>query len=240
MSFVVRCPACGTAFVVHKAQLAAHDGEVRCGKCATVFNGVSALLEDGADGSGSAAEPAGDAAHDAEAVFAAKPPEARFALLWGFLALIALLALVGQLVLQLRTELATQWPAARAPLAAACDLVGCELRLPRRIELLSIESSDVQPDRSRDSVIVLNAVVRNRAPFAQAHPALELTLTDERDYALLRRVLRPAEYLGGAEALRAHEGIAGGAEAVIRLHLESAGARAAGYRLYLFFPPDGA
>jgi hypothetical protein len=54
-------------------------------------------------------------------------------------------------------------------------------RLPRRPDLLSIESSDLQTDPRRESQIVLNAVIRNRAPFAQELPALELTLTDAGD-----------------------------------------------------------
>jgi hypothetical protein len=57
---------------------------------------------------------------------------------------------------------------------------------------MAIESSDLQADGRRDSVIVLNAVLRNQAPFAQEYPSLELTLTDERDEAVARRVLTPA------------------------------------------------
>ena len=34
-------------------------------------------------------------------------------------------------------------------------------------------------DGRRDNVIVLNAVLRNQAQFAQEYPALELTLTDD-------------------------------------------------------------
>ena len=71
-------------------------------------------------------------------------------------------------------------------------------RLPRRPELMSIESSDLQADGRREGVIVLNAVLRNQAPFAQEYPALELTLTDERDEAVARRVLLPRDYLAGA------------------------------------------
>ena len=66
--------------------------------------------------------------------------------------------------------------------------------MPRRPDLLSLESSDLQADNRRDGLIVLNAVIRNRAPFAQEHPALELTLTDAADKAVLRRVLQqPAD-----------------------------------------------
>jgi predicted Zn finger-like uncharacterized protein len=43
MRMSTRCPACGTAFRVYPQQLAARDGQVRCGKCATIFDARSAL-----------------------------------------------------------------------------------------------------------------------------------------------------------------------------------------------------
>jgi len=115
-------------------------------------------------------------------------------------------------------------------------MLDCELRLPRRPDLLSIESSDLQADNRRESLIVLNAVIRNRAPFAQEHPALELTLTDAADKALVRRVLRPTEYMQGAAREQLAQGIGPGSEAVVRVHFDTRGVRATGYRLYLFYP----
>jgi predicted Zn finger-like uncharacterized protein len=41
---VTRCPACGTAFRVHADQLAARDGQVRCGQCSTVFDAQATLV----------------------------------------------------------------------------------------------------------------------------------------------------------------------------------------------------
>lgn len=238
MSLAARCPACGTTFRVHTAQLAAKGGKVRCGKCAAVFNGVSALLE------GEAAAPAESALEEPSAEATAAPDggllrparRSQHGFAWGVAALLAALALAGQAVLHNRTEMALLWPWAQPHLAATCDLLGCQLRLPHRPDLLSIESSDIQSDHARERLIVLNAVVRNRAPFAQEYPALELTLTDERDYAVLRRVLLPADYLRAPPAAGRAQGIAGGAEAVLRMHLENRGPHAVGYRLYLFFP----
>ncbi|MEP7208014.1 MAG: DUF3426 domain-containing protein [Casimicrobiaceae bacterium] len=39
-----RCPACKTVFRVTPQQLAVRSGQVRCGHCQTVFDGVAALL----------------------------------------------------------------------------------------------------------------------------------------------------------------------------------------------------
>ncbi|MGH8763631.1 MAG: DUF3426 domain-containing protein [Nitrosospira sp.] len=43
MALVTRCPNCATAFRVTPMHLQAHGGDVRCGRCAQVFNGFSTL-----------------------------------------------------------------------------------------------------------------------------------------------------------------------------------------------------
>ncbi len=260
-TLVTRCPHCGTSFRAQQSQLTARGGMVRCGKCAAVFDGVAHLVEEGA-GTGplepspqlglfepgaAAAEanperrpnPRPLAAHDDEPLpefLEEEAPPTRYKFAWGLAALIALAALLGQLAYYYRTEIATLLPQTRSALAEGCRLLDCELRLPRRPDLLSIESSDLQADNRRDSLIVLNAVIRNRAPFAQEHPALELTLTDAADKPLVRRVLRPAEYLQAAAQQQRAQGIGAGAEAVVRVHFDTRGVRATGYRLYLFYP----
>ena len=65
--------------------------------------------------------------------------------------------------------------------------------LPRRAEVLSIVSSDLQADPRRQNVIVLHALIRNRSRLPQEYPALELTLTDEGGQPVLRRVLLPSD-----------------------------------------------
>lgn len=163
-------------------------------------------------------------------------PRRRRPVLWGVLVLLALLGLSAQLLLYFRTEVALLAPETRPYLVAACNALGCTLRLPRRPELMSIESSDLQADPGHENMIVLNAVIRNRAPFPQEYPDLELTLTDENDQEVVRRVLAPADYVGASRTQGALQGIGPGAEAVVRLHFDTSRVRATGYRLYLFFP----
>ena len=43
MSMVTRCPLCETLFRVTPQQLQAHEGQVRCGRCMTVFDGFKRL-----------------------------------------------------------------------------------------------------------------------------------------------------------------------------------------------------
>lgn len=105
-----------------------------------------------------------------------------------------------------------------------------------RADMPNFESSDMQADPRRENVVVLNAVIRNGAAFAQEFPALEITLTDADERPLVRRVLRAADYAPGLAPAMRGQSIAPGSEAVLRLLLDTGGVRAAGYRLYLFYP----
>jgi predicted Zn finger-like uncharacterized protein len=247
MSLVTRCQRCATAFRVQRSQLAARGGKVRCGKCGAVFDGVAGLVEEGGElllepspqlGLFDPARRGRAQEEDAPLPeFLSRPEEVRRSpLVWGALVLLGAIALASQAAYRYRSELAVNMPAAKGVLVGACRLLRCQVPLPRRPELMSIESSDLQADPRSDSVIVLNAVLRNRAPFAQDYPALELTLTDESDRPVLRRVLGPADYLEPARAAVVAQGLAAGAEAAFRVNLDAGRARATGYRLYLFFP----
>jgi predicted Zn finger-like uncharacterized protein len=251
MSLTTRCRVCGTAFRVQRAQLAARGGRVRCGKCGEVFNGIAGLVEEGAepfilepspqlglfDPSRRPPAPLLKTGNGAPPAFMAEEEPVGRRLLWSLLVLAAAVALAGQTAYSYRTEIAALIPDARAPLDAACHLLRCQVPLPRRPELMSIESSDLQVEPRRDGVIVLNAVLRNRATFAQDYPALELTLTDEADRPVLRRVLAPREYLDPARgATGAAQGIPAGAEVSLRIYFDAGRRRATGYRLYLFYP----
>ncbi|GBG13947.1 uncharacterized protein NMK_1500 [Novimethylophilus kurashikiensis] len=45
MSLITTCPSCGTSFRVTPEQLAAHRGDVRCGKCQHIFSALKQLEE---------------------------------------------------------------------------------------------------------------------------------------------------------------------------------------------------
>jgi len=245
MNLVTRCPACGTAFRAQREQLAAHFGTVRCGKCGSVFNGVAALVEETTERLSldpspqlglfdPSRRPAPAPVDAPPPTFMAEPePVRRRAWLWAAAAFVAALALAAQAAYRYRAEIAAFAPEARAPLDAACGWLDCAVLLPRRADLMSIESSDLQADPRRDGLIVLHAVIRNRSRLAQEYPALELTLTDDGGKPVLRRVLLPADYV---EPGRSRQGIAPGGEAALRVYLDSSRARATSYRLYLFYP----
>lgn len=258
MSLVTRCPGCATAFRVQPAQLSARGGQVRCGRCHEVFNGIAALV--GERPEHLVLEPSPqlglfDPSRRAEAVRRPAPrpkppaveePLPEFLLdeappprnaLWGSLAFLAMLTLVAQAGFHFRSELAMAWPALRAPLAAACQPMGCDLPLPRELHLLAIDSYEVRADPQRQDVIVLNAVIRNRAPFPQAFPALQFALTDDASRPVSSRVLSPRDYLDAEARQRLIErGIAANGEAPLTVYFDTDGARATGYRLELFYP----
>lgn len=154
---------------------------------------------------------------------------------WGFASLFALLLLAGQAAYSYRTEISILAPATRPYLEQYCEFLHCTIPLAQQAELLSIESSDLQADLTQNSgVVILSAIVHNYAPFPQAYPALELTLTDIQDQPLASRIFTPTEYLGGD--VSPVQTIASAQEIGIRLHLASSDLNATGYRLFLLYP----
>ena len=133
-----------------------------------------------------------------------------------------------------RNSLARDVPSLKPLLTTYCDIVGCELTLPRNADAITIESSDLKQFPDRANEILLTALLRNRADYAQAYPSLELTLTDTADQPVVKRIFHPADYVEDKTAI-AH-GIAPLQEANVRLRLELIDLAAIGYRLFVFYP----
>lgn len=153
---------------------------------------------------------------------------------WVLGSLVAVLVLAAQLALHYRTELIASSPDSRPLFAAACELLGCRIELPHRIELIGIDSSDLSPDEKKPGTLYLTSTLRNRASFAQAWPHLEVTLTDAQERPLLRRALEPAEYL--PETVARDQGFPARSEQLVQLTLAAPDVPAVGYRLYIFHP----
>ena len=106
--------------------------------------------------------------------------------------------------------------------------------LPMQIESVSIESSDFQPLPDRPDQFMLSVLLRNRGSTVQAWPTIELTLNDATDKAVGRRLITPRDYLPtGQTAVR---GFGAGSEQPLRLVFDLSRLKAAGYRVYLFYP----
>jgi hypothetical protein len=169
---------------------------------------------------------------DTEEVEAPRSPALSQAL-WAAAATLLTLGILAQGALVFRNEIALSSPQLRPALESLCAGLGCDLPLPRHAADIAIESSDIQPDASREAYFTLHATLRNRAEFQQTWPHVEITLTDARDKALVRRVLEPAQWLP-ADAPR--DAFPARGEAAIRVAFEAPGVAAAGYRVYAFYP----
>lgn len=154
---------------------------------------------------------------------------------WPFFmtSILLLTLLAGQILHYFRAELAVSVPGARPLLESACAALDCDIPLPRHVELVSIEASDLQVDPGQGGTLILTATLKNRASYAQAWPLLEITLTDVQDSPLLRRVLQPVDYLPSKADPTVFPP---NGEIGLKLWLEAKDVVAAGYRLYVFYP----
>nr|WP_314626615.1 DUF3426 domain-containing protein [uncultured Noviherbaspirillum sp.] len=156
----------------------------------------------------------------------------RVALLAGSVFLALLLAV--QLLVQFRVPLAAQSPAAATMLTGLCRLFGCTIGLPAQIDMVTIESSELQALPGSTDTFTLLALLRNRSASRQQWPHLELTLNDAGEAAVARRVIAPRDYLPPSQS--EDEGFAPNSEQSARLVFSLAQAKAAGFRVYVFYP----
>jgi predicted Zn finger-like uncharacterized protein len=152
---------------------------------------------------------------------------------WWVASLCAAALLAIQAAVHFRTDLAAQVPETKPALLAICALFDCKIELPRTIDSIGIEASDLVPDKEQPGNLQLTATLRNRAPYAQVWPYLEVSLTDATDRTLLRRALAPNEYLPASAPAA---GFPPRAEQTIQLALQANDVAAVGYRLYVFYP----
>lgn len=152
-------------------------------------------------------------------------------------ALLVALMLV-QLAVMFRTEIVTRFPQWRPQLATLCDLYGCSVGWPTRPELLAVIGTELQAVPGTD-ILELTAVVRNRAGFRVALPAVEVTLTDTTNRPLARKVFAPVDYLAssGDSSSRINEGLGPGSDYVVKIAFEARGLSAAGlgFVVYPFY-----
>jgi predicted Zn finger-like uncharacterized protein len=142
-------------------------------------------------------------------------------------------ALVAQFVFLFRTEIAANWPDVKPYLASACGLLGCSVPLPRQLDNVSIEASELQADSAHSNVVLVTAILRNRGSTLEAYPTLEITFTDTLDRPLARRSLDAVDYL--SQRPGKDEGIPAAGEAVAKAAIEAIDLKPSGYRLRLYY-----
>lgn len=152
---------------------------------------------------------------------------------WAVAAFLLLLVMLAQTAYFFRVDIAARWPVLKPALTGYCRILKCSIPLPQYTDLIGIESSALEADPANENQITLNAMLRNRASYAQAFPSLELTLNDIQDKPLARRTFMPADYLPPSENETA--GLLPNSELGIKLHLNTTGLKASGYRLVLYY-----
>ena len=255
-----QCPNCNTVFRVTAEQIKVRNGLVRCGLCNQVFNAITSAranvekkptvnttspnhsnspttkpskyspirqLNLGKISKAYATILDPNIDHEAARLLARKRWWS-----WALASLIALIALFIQVVIYFRSEIVATAVAERPLLVALCKPFGCQVSLPVKKDLLYLESSDVHPlGKGR---LVLLASLRNRASYAMQYPHLELTLTDIQNKPILRRVLKPDEFL--PPKVDIDEGFASKSEVNLSLELVTGKLKSAGYQLVFFYP----
>jgi predicted Zn finger-like uncharacterized protein len=262
-STVTQCPECATRFKVSEEQLSASEGMVRCGRCNAVFNATEHFVSDEPSpqlalaieiDDHSRVEERTEQHSPSEKINASTPiaqqlnlnensftegstltpPAKQHRWPWLITSTLMLLTLLAQATYFFRVEIAAYLPGSKPLLSSYCHLLKCTIPLPRKAELLSIESSDLEANSNNPNAIILNALLHNRANHVQAFPNLELSLTDVQDKLVARRTFAPVSYLKDGEDEKT--GLAPNRELTIKLHLDTADLKPTGYKLFLFYP----
>ena len=173
--------------------------------------------------------------------------------LWKILLWIAIplltLALAAQLVYYFRSEIAARSPQAARQLRALCAQLGCTVRLPMRLDKLSLAASQLDasplaaptngtdgtlaaPSAAQGTRLTLIALLRNQGDTVQAWPSIDLQLKGADGKVFVRKAFLPAQYLR-AEDIPA--GMQAHSETEIRIPFELAGEAPAGFELTLFY-----
>lgn len=146
--------------------------------------------------------------------------------------LLFILALM-QSIYFLRSTIAVNYPQFKPYLAQACIYLNCKINLPQHVNLLTIDDSDMQENDDYLDVINFSSLLINNAPHAQAYPNIELTLTDIDDKPVLRKLVRPQEYLNSD--FNTANGLSAGEEVRINLAINVQNLSVAGYRVLLTY-----
>jgi predicted Zn finger-like uncharacterized protein len=261
MTEITKCPSCSTRFKVTDAQLDAHDGLVRCGHCHDIFDARKYLHDD--EPSRQLSLPIGPEFQTDEPDLTPIPDipqleaerktlaqqvefveeltdevmeQPRRKTNWVGVLLVSLLVLtlLAQATYYYRVDLGARLPGLKPLLAESCAMLDCTVALPQKADLIAIESSELESDPEQSNVVTLHVLVHNRAPFTQALPSLEFTLTDMQDKAVARRVFHPVDYLKSVADEKL--GVLSNRDLDIRLRLDTTELKPSGYRLFLFYP----
>ena len=154
--------------------------------------------------------------------------------IWSLLLSLLLIVLAMlQTIYFTRTKLVAEYPQFKPYLTQACSYLQCNIDLPKNLDLFTIDDSDMQESEQYEKVIDFSSLLINNANYAQAYPNIELTLTNTDDQPVVRRLIKPSEYLKANPNLAA--GMASKDELRVKLAINVADLSVAGYRVLLAY-----
>lgn len=137
-----------------------------------------------------------------------------------------------QVVFHERDRIAVMQPDAKRLLERMCVVLACRINPVRQIESVLIDSSSFT--KVRADVYRLNFTLKNAAQIAIATPALELTLTDMQDQAVVRRVFTAGDF--GSQPSAMEPGAELQLTVPVAVKLSAGSTKISGYRLLSFYP----
>jgi len=240
MSIVTLCPQCKTAFAIQAEHYSAADAWVRCGRCAHVFEVDQHLfeidppeLEAPASTDEVAAFPASvDQASPSHLLSSPvwQPAGEPSAALSVVVTVVAVLLLSFQVLLFHRDKLVAMNLSVSPLFNIVCERLGCSVDWPKEADKVAIDSSHFK--QLGDNKFSFTLSVKNQAPYFLGTPALELTLTNDEQGDVVRKVWL-AQEVGLASMLKPLR--TQNVELVFAVDGSWAG-KINGYRALLFYP----
>lgn len=148
-------------------------------------------------------------------------------------AVLLIIVALLQSIYFLRSTIAVNYPQLKPHLEKACRYLNCTVSLPQHLDLLTIDDSDIQESGDYQDVINFSCLIINNARHAQAFPNIEFTLTNIDDKPVLRKLVRPQEYLNSG--VNIIDGMIAGEEVRINLALNVQNLSVTGYRVLLSY-----
>ena len=198
MSIVTLCPQCKTAFAIQAEHYSAADAWVRCGRCAHVFEVDQHLFE--IDPTQSEIEapvkesPMVDVPIETPMPVLSvpltppvwqpvSPPSSALAVV---VTLLASAVLLVQVLVFQRDKLVAMNLSVSPFFNSVCQVLGCRVNWPKESDKVAIDSTNFK--QLADDQYSFTLSVKNQAAYFLGSPALELTLTNDEEGDVVRKV----------------------------------------------------
>ena len=148
--------------------------------------------------------------------------------------------LLFQVVLDQRNQIVAKYPRLQSSLEKLCSPLACSIDPVKQLDALKIESSTFQKiqESPLGDTFALKITLKNNAALPLAVPALELSLTDANDKAVIRRVLLAQELGFQGKTLSASSEWNGAVSIFVNSNAlqNRPTATVTGYRVLAFYP----